>query len=128
MIVADLAERLFQEVDVNGDGTLTVEEISVAIRRRRAEALKRQEKRQWFRHQVSSVQRRMGMKKEENHHEEAVREAKEEEMRARVREHRRRLEWQAEVEQVQVPDAQAAEQLLCADIDAGISVSLTALT
>jgi len=120
MIVADLAERLFQEVDVNGDGTLTVEEIGMAIRRRRAEALKRQEKRQWFRHQISSVQRRIGMKKEENPHEEAVRHAKEEEMQARVREHQRRLEWQAEVEKVQVPDAEA-------DIDAGISVSLTAL-
>ncbi|CAE7243822.1 unnamed protein product [Symbiodinium sp. CCMP2592] len=91
MIVADLAERLFAEVDVNGDGTLTVEEIGVAIRRRRTEALRRQQKQQWFRKQISSIQQTVGLQKEGGNkaHEEAVKEAKHEELQARSREMKR---------------------------------------
>merc|ERR1712100_145353 len=49
MIVSDLAERLFQEVDINMDGTLTPEELQSAFRRRREEAVRNLEKKQWFR-------------------------------------------------------------------------------
>ncbi|CAE6936090.1 unnamed protein product [Symbiodinium natans] len=119
MIVADLAQRLFQEVDVNGDGTLTVEEIGVAIRRRRTEALRRQQKRQWFRKQISSIQQTVGMQKEggSKAHENAVKEAKQEEVQARAREMKRSLEWQAEVEKIHLPDASV-------DLDVGVSVTL----
>eukprot|EP00927_Polykrikos_kofoidii_P056685 TRINITY_DN50770_c0_g1_i1.p1 TRINITY_DN50770_c0_g1~~TRINITY_DN50770_c0_g1_i1.p1 ORF type:complete len:741 (-),score=131.09 TRINITY_DN50770_c0_g1_i1:54-2276(-) len=48
MIVSDLAERLFYEVDVNGDGTLTNDELLNAFKRRRQDAVRARDGRNWF--------------------------------------------------------------------------------
>lgn len=44
-IISDLAERLFKEVDVNGDGDLTLQELQEAFTRRREELLQRIQRR-----------------------------------------------------------------------------------
>merc|ERR1719486_736001 len=62
MIVSDLAERLFHEVDINMDGTLTPEELQSAFRRRREEAMKAQERKQWLRRNFKGVLAQMGVK------------------------------------------------------------------
>merc|ERR1712178_453760 len=55
MIVSDLAERLFQEVDINMDGTLTPEELQSAFRRRREEARQNKERSQWMRKHLQGI-------------------------------------------------------------------------
>merc|ERR1712232_349595 len=60
MIITDLAERLFQEVDVNGDGTLTAEELQSAFKRRRLEAERTRDHRQWLRAAARGVMEQMG--------------------------------------------------------------------
>merc|ERR1712232_1009702 len=86
MIISDLAERLFHEVDVNGDGNLTPEELSVAFRRRRAEALKAQERRQWIKSITRAVREQVGGK---------------------MKEVRKLREWGADVDKPHLADAEA---------------------
>merc|ERR1712100_922872 len=61
MIVSDLAERLFHEVDINMDGTLTPEELQSAFRRRREEAQKDKEKKKWVRNNLKGVAQQIGL-------------------------------------------------------------------
>merc|ERR1719381_77075 len=61
-IVTDLAERLFHEVDINMDGTLTPQELQVAFKRRRDEAMKKQAERQWVRKAVKQAATQMGLR------------------------------------------------------------------
>jgi len=107
MIVTDLAERLFREVDINRDGSLTSEELSMAFKRRREEALKKRQERQWFRRHLHGVAVQMGIRPERVLDEfivkadqrkiQAVR-------RAKLKEFQRRREWQCEIERPEMPD------------------------
>lgn len=118
MIVSDLAERLFQEVDVNQDGTLTMEEIGAAFRRRRDEALKNQKKRQWFRNRLVGAAQTLGIGNSgmgDQSKKEAVQEALRQEAEAKVQEQRRRMEWNSEVERLELRDEQV-------DVDTGLVV------
>eukprot|EP00931_Biecheleriopsis_adriatica_P008211 TRINITY_DN109426_c0_g1_i1.p1 TRINITY_DN109426_c0_g1~~TRINITY_DN109426_c0_g1_i1.p1 ORF type:complete len:767 (+),score=166.70 TRINITY_DN109426_c0_g1_i1:83-2383(+) len=123
MIVSDLAERLFQEVDVNGDGTLTLEEIGTAFRRRREEALKMQQKRQWFRNGLASAATKVGIKKSmkaETRREEAVKLSKETEASSKIAEQQKSMEWQSEMERLEFMDEEV-------DVDTGLALDLTGL-
>lgn len=102
MIVSDLAERLFHEVDVNQDGTLTPHELQVAFKRRRDEALKKQAQRQWVRRAAQSVAAQMGMgglaKQRDSVRQEAEAVRKQARTEGIQKERRAQGEWQAEVE------------------------------
>lgn len=115
MIVTDLAERLFREVDVNGDGTLNGDELSAAFKRRRAEALKVQERRQWVRTMAKSIAEQVSSKKKGAEKKDARTQSIEIRDRAvsrtKLQQTRRSREWSAEIERPQVLDQDA-------DIDA----------
>mmetsp|Transcript_21888 Transcript_21888/g.75281 ORF Transcript_21888/g.75281 Transcript_21888/m.75281 type:complete len:782 (+) Transcript_21888:161-2506(+) len=108
-IVVDLAERLFYEVDVNMDGTLTPQELASAFGRRREEALKKREGRKWVRRATEAVAVQMGLKSKSRPRDEvranAVKHQDKERKEAYVNERRRRQEWQAEVERPELLDA-----------------------
>merc|ERR1711865_1051170 len=76
MIVGDLAERLFQEVDINMDGTLTQEELQAAFHRRREDALKQRDKREWFKRITRGIAQQFGMWKEKEEEEDLLESAK----------------------------------------------------
>eukprot|EP00928_Gymnodinium_smaydae_P037241 TRINITY_DN25884_c0_g1_i1.p1 TRINITY_DN25884_c0_g1~~TRINITY_DN25884_c0_g1_i1.p1 ORF type:complete len:754 (+),score=197.78 TRINITY_DN25884_c0_g1_i1:152-2413(+) len=107
MIVSDLAERLFFEVDVNGDGSLTADELASAFKRRRTEALREQERRQWARTMVKNIAMQVGGRKEEDATDprvQAVRYRDSVQRKERVRESRRTREWSSEVEKAHLLD------------------------
>jgi len=101
MIVSDLAERLFNEVDINMDGTLTPAELQVAFKRRREQALKNVQHKQWLRNAVKGLGRQIGIKekKEMDNGRTEANELKEQTSKEAVLlEQRTRNEWTAEVE------------------------------
>lgn len=108
-IVADLAERLFYEVDVNMDGTLTSAELANAFNHRREQMLKCREQRRWG-GAAASAALQLGLKAKKSKQHNAARDiavAEQERQRkaALAKERRRRYEWQAEVERPELPDA-----------------------
>lgn len=107
-IVTDLAERLFHEVDINMDGTLTPQELQVAFKRRRDEALKKQADRQWVRQAVKTLGQQMGIRGERastDHARELAEELRDKERaQAVLQERRAQGEWQAEVEKPELLD------------------------
>jgi len=108
MIVTDLAMRLFHEVDVDGDGTLTQEELQAAFLRRREEAIKQRDSRQWVRRSIHAALLYLGLRKETRRHDERrVTAAKVKDSalnETRVTEVRRRHEWACEVDRVELLD------------------------
>jgi len=109
-IVADLAERLFHEVDINMDGTLTHAELQAAYRRRHDEALKKRRQRNWIRvgFQAIAVQAGLGGAQGKNQREPARAEAQQlqskERDKALLAQRQRNSEWQSEVERLALPD------------------------
>merc|ERR1711937_924246 len=71
MIVSDLAERLFQEVDIDMDGTLTPEELQSSFRKRREEAEKKRAKTQWLATHMKSAAIQVGVASTEKKENEA---------------------------------------------------------
>jgi len=108
MIVSDLAERLFQEVDINMDGTLTPEELQSAFRRRREDALRVTEKKQWIRKHLKSVFEQVGVGGSEGQENESFKNAMKKRDKhvkhSRMKESWRKREWQSEVDRVEMPD------------------------
>lgn len=107
-IVTDLAERMFHEVDVNGDGTLNPQELQNAFNRRREEAMKKRDERQWVRRAIESTAVQMGVKtssrKTDSTRVEASRLRAKERSLALRGERQRNGEWQAEVERLELLD------------------------
>mmetsp|Transcript_6154 Transcript_6154/g.15262 ORF Transcript_6154/g.15262 Transcript_6154/m.15262 type:complete len:440 (+) Transcript_6154:3-1322(+) len=101
MIIADLAERLFNEVDVNMDGTLTTEELQNAFQRRRQEALREREQKQWFRASVRRIAENVSGKEKDELIDSRIA-AKDALVKARQRaklmDTRRTREWSADVD------------------------------
>mmetsp|Transcript_152217 Transcript_152217/g.276893 ORF Transcript_152217/g.276893 Transcript_152217/m.276893 type:complete len:751 (-) Transcript_152217:60-2312(-) len=108
MIVADLAERLFHEVDINMDGTLTPEELQGAFKRRREEAQKGLERRQWFRRNLKSLATQVGFKGANDNQDEgfmaAMRKRDKAAKHSRLKEAWRKREFQSEVDRIELPD------------------------
>jgi len=117
MIVSDLAERLFHEVDINMDGTLTPEELQAAFHRRREEAQRAQDRKQWVRRHFKSVVAQVGLGGSEDQENEVFKAAMKRRDRAvkhnRLKESWRKREWQSEVDRVEMPD-----ELMDADTNA----------
>lgn len=110
LILMDLAQKLFQEVDLNGDGTLTADELKAAFRRRRDEAEKAQSQSQWYHLAMSKVQEQLGLGRKSQQMSDESRERgervqKTEKTRSVIEEHRQRLEWSSEVDKVEMLDA-----------------------
>lgn len=109
MIVSDLAERLFREVDVNMDGTLTQAELQGAFKRRREEALKQRAQKQWMRRGLRGAAKQMGIVTDKKPVDPARAEAlamrDEVRKRARAEDLKRRNDWQSEVDHLALPDA-----------------------
>jgi len=109
MIISDLAERLFHEVDVNGDGALTSEELSVAFRRRREEALKAQERREWIKSLTRVMREQVGGKTKEDPDDPRfqARKLRDDAIAAtKLKETRKLREWTADVDKPHLPDAE----------------------
>merc|ERR1719215_319609 len=110
MIVSDLAERLFQEVDINMDGTLTPEELQSAFARRHEEESKKHERNQWVRRHIKSVALQMGLAGSDDQENESFKLAMKKRDKAvkhsRLKEAWRKREWQSEVDRVELPDDQ----------------------
>jgi len=108
MIVSDLAERLFQEVDINMDGTLTPEELQSAFTRRHEEEAKKQERSQWIRRHIKGVALQMGLAGSDDQENESFKAAMKKRDKAvkhsRLKESWRKREWQSEVDRVELPD------------------------
>merc|ERR1719235_258036 len=108
MIVSDLAERLFYEVDINMDGTLTPEELQSAFTRRHEEEAKKAEKNQWFRSHMKSVAVQMGIGGSQQEENESFKAAIKKRDKAvthnRLKESWRKREWQSEVDRPEMPD------------------------
>lgn len=108
LIVSDLAERLFREVDVNGDGTLTPDELQGAFKRRRDEAIREREKHQWLRRLAISTAQQIGFIKKQKEVDErrtsALKKQWNEQQKATLQESRRRREWASEVDNVEFRD------------------------
>jgi len=107
MIVSDLAERLFHEVDINMDGTLTMMELQAAFKRRRTQALAQREKRQWLRRGLKSAAVQMGINfndAKDQTRAEAMKMRKDALMETRRKENRERNEWASEVDKVDLLD------------------------
>jgi len=109
-IVGDLAERLFHEVDINMDGTLTHAELQVVYRKRREEALKNKRQRGWLVRLGKAVSLQTGFshgeKKGLNDPERAAALEVQQEARqkAQVQERQRTNEWLSEVDRVELLD------------------------
>lgn len=110
MIVSDLAERLFQEVDINMDGTLTPEELQSAFTRRHEEESKKAERNQWVRRHIKGVALQMGLAGSDDQENESFKMAMKKRDKAvkhsRLKEAWRKREWQSEVDRVELPDDQ----------------------
>jgi hypothetical protein len=108
MIVSDLAERLFHEVDINMDGTLTPEELQAAFRRRREDAARELERTQWLRRHLKGIAQQIGLSGTEDQENETFKAAMKRRDRAvkhsRLKESWRKREWQSEVDRVEMPD------------------------
>merc|ERR1711971_1332395 len=101
-IVSDLAQRLFHEVDINMDGSLTKEELMSAFRRRREDALRARRKRQWFQRMIESAGVQIGVVRPKRAVAEAQSAAESVQETAhrqtRLKETLRRREWASEVD------------------------------
>lgn len=108
MIVSDLAERLFHEVDINMDGTLTPEELQSAFSRRHEEESKKHERNQWVRRHLKGVALQMGMASSDDQENESFKAAMKKRDKAvkhsRLKESWRAREWASEVDRVEMPD------------------------
>jgi len=106
MIVSDLAERLFYEVDVNGDGSLTSEELGAAFKRRRHEALLEQDRRKWVRTAIRAIGEQIGGKKEKvvDARSGAQKARSQVQSRQKLKESRRQREHQSETDKPHLPD------------------------
>lgn len=108
MVIVDLAEKLFQEVDCNMDGSLTPAELQNAFQRRREDASKRREQRKWARQAANTVAVQIGIKSKtklvdlERVQATNLRNVLRKD--ARIKERRRNQEWQAEVERPEFMD------------------------
>lgn len=109
-IVGDLAEKLFREVDVNGDGTLSADELHGAFSRRRKEAIQEAEKRKIMKKMAISFLSKAGIKiqKKDTTSKAAVRRAEEiqefQVKKAQEGERQRRAEWSSTMDQPQMQD------------------------
>lgn len=109
-VVRDLAEKLFKEVDVNGDGTLSADELHGAFLRRRKEALVESEKRKVLKHMAISFLSKAGIKitKKDTTSKAAQRRAQEVQefamKTAATNERQRRAEWSSSIDQPEFKD------------------------
>uniref|UniRef100_A0A7S4W3B1 EF-hand domain-containing protein n=1 Tax=Alexandrium monilatum TaxID=311494 RepID=A0A7S4W3B1_9DINO len=109
-IVGDLAERLFQEVDINMDGTLTHAELQLVYKRRREEALRNRKQRTWtyrLRRALSvqtgfATNEKKGPRDPERAAALAVQ--TEERRKFRTQERERMNEWNSEVDRIELLD------------------------
>lgn len=123
-IVGDLAERMFQEVDINMDGTLTHSELQVVYRRRREEALKNRKQRQWIYRlrRAFALQTGFALSEKKGLNDPDRAEALEVQKKAResasVKDKQRTSEWLSEMDRV---------ELLDEDVDVDTNVPVTQL-
>ena len=109
MILMDFAQKLFQEVDVNGDGTLTADELRAAFRLRREEAEKNLVESKWLYRAMQSVQDQFGIsrrqiEKDEDFQKQAENVKVLEKRKNIIAEQRKQIEWASEVDKVELLD------------------------
>lgn len=109
MILVDFAQKLFQEVDVNGDGTLTADELRAAFRHRRDEAEKHVAESRWVHRVVRKVQDQVGVSRRGDEAYADTRSQAEnlketERKQSILAETRKALEWDCEVDRVELLD------------------------
>jgi len=108
-IITDLAERLFREVDINMDGTLTHAELQVAYKRRREDALQQRKEKQWLRRAVRAVAVQTGFQHERKklhdpERAEALNVQNEARRNSGIQQRQRRNEWLSEVDGLELQD------------------------